>query len=109
MQALALLNHRWFFECARALAVRVVRESPQDDRIDFVFRVCLGREPTDVERQILNDLLVQQRQCFANNTERAKMLIGESDDAAPINVREVAAWLAVTRTLLNLDEFITRE
>lgn len=91
LQALTLLNDEAFFEQAQAFAKRIAAAPmPSDDeRIDYAFRVCLSRAPADKERAVLRDLLA---------AARAK------PDPAP-----EGPWLMVARTLLNLDEFITRE
>lgn len=91
LQALTLLNDEAFFECAQALARRVLREAPpcQIERIRYAFRLCLGRLPSVLEQKRLVDLLNQQ----TNESE------GTGLDA----------WTTVARVLLNLDEFITRE
>jgi hypothetical protein len=83
-QALALLNDPVFAECAAALGRRIARES---DPARFAFRLCLAREPNEVERKVL-----------AEAYEAHRKLAGEE-----------AAWAAVGRVLLNTDEFITRE
>lgn len=57
------------------------------ERLDFAFRVCLSRAPAENEKAILSDLLAK---------------------ADPAQHPE-KAWTMVARTLLNLDEFITRE
>jgi mono/diheme cytochrome c family protein len=88
LQALTLLNDQGFYEFAQALAGRILREGPTNDqeRIAFAFRLCLGRQPNERERQILERLLQKQH------------------EAKPLD-----AWTSVARVLLNLDEFITRE
>jgi mono/diheme cytochrome c family protein len=86
LQALTLLNDRGFYEFAQALAQRILRDGGQNDaaRIAYAFRLCLGRTPSERERQALERLLQRQ---------------GKQQDA----------WISVARVLLNLDEFITRE
>ena len=99
LQALTMLNHPWFVDCARALGRRVLTEpiagslSAPDERIDFAFRLCLGRSPTRTEANALKSL-------FADEL---------ADVDTPNSERELIAWTAVARALLNLDEFITRE
>jgi mono/diheme cytochrome c family protein len=89
MQALTLLNDPVFIECARALGARLRREAKdQDERLRLGFRLCLGRPPSAEELAVLNDLVRQQQKLRAS---------------------EEAVWGGVARTLLNLDEFITRE
>jgi mono/diheme cytochrome c family protein len=88
LQALTLLNDQGFFELAQALAGRILREGPSGDseRIAYACRLCLGRQPSERERQALERLLQSQ------------------GEAKPLD-----AWISVARVLLNLDEFITRE
>jgi mono/diheme cytochrome c family protein len=88
LQALTLLNDQGFFEFAQALAGRILREGPSSDRerIAYAFRLCLGRQPNERERQTLERLLQKQHEAKA-----------------------LDAWTSVARVLLNLDEFITRE
>lgn len=111
MQALALLNHPWFTKCARTLAIRILNANCQSDnqRLDWVFSLCLGRLANSTERSILVNLLAQQRQQFQNDISRATKVVEQTSQISDREVVELAAWSAVTRTLLNLDEFITRE
>jgi mono/diheme cytochrome c family protein len=99
LQALTLLNDSAFFELARALAGRVVAESPDDDRarLSHAFRLCLSRPPTPREQARLLALLDDLRPEMPSGPDA----FAGGDDHAP--------WTAVARVLLNLDEFITRE
>ena len=110
LQSLTLANDQQFVEIAQALAVRVLKEPLADDnaRLKYAFRVCLAREPKPAERQRLAKLLTQQRAEFAANLKDAERL---TPPLVPVkaNVQEFAAWTAVARVLLNLDELITRE
>ena len=49
LQALAILNHPWFVECAQALARRILQSAPSSDggRIQHAFQLCLARAPGD--------------------------------------------------------------
>ena len=91
LQALTLLNDQAFVEQAEAFAKRIAGEPMADDseRLDYAFRVCLGRRPAPGEKAVLQDVLAMAR------------------NEAPAQPED--AWLMVARTLLNLDEFITRE
>ena len=106
MQALALLNHDWFLQCGQELAGRILREADPNDRIGFAFEVCLGRAPSSTERQIVAELLAAELPDPVAAPPRVRR--EPSATKRPGN-RQLAAWSAVTRTLLNLDEFITRE
>ena len=110
LQALTLLNDEAFVEFAQALGERVLREGPGDDgrRLEYLFRLCLCRAPGPVERQRLERLLYQQDAEFRQAPEAAQALLSPRLPV-PADVPRLAAWTAVARVLLNLDEFITRE
>jgi hypothetical protein len=104
LQALNLLNDPVFLEAAQGFALRVLNESA-DDRIATAFRLALGRAPTAREKERVARLLEQQRTVMDADAVRTLMpLPPERVDAG-----EAAAWVAVGRVLLNLDEFVTRE
>jgi hypothetical protein len=91
LQSLTLANDEAFFECAKALADRTLREAPTDDasRAARAFRLCLARQPSLAERELLG------------------RLVDDESQASPDDPR--AAWTRICRVLLNLDETITRE
>lgn len=109
LQALTLLNDTVFLECAQALGRRIPaeKEGSVSDRLRYGFRLCVAREPSPREQdrllRLYEDLL---QSCKANPTEAAK-LVGKGK--ATGDVAEAAAWVAVARALMNLDEFVTRE
>ena len=111
LQSLTLLNDPVFFECAQALGRRIVEESGSDGvegRIRFAFGLCLAREPSDEELALLGRLWGDlERQC-RSQPEAAAKLVGPYRTAG-VDVSEAAAWVALGRTILNLDEFVTRE
>ncbi|MCH8828369.1 MAG: DUF1553 domain-containing protein, partial [Planctomycetes bacterium] len=110
LQALTLANDAGFVEIARGFAGRILRESsPYDeDRLQFAFRTALSREPSDREQRILKLFVQSQRRKFADD-EKAARILAPSQLPKTITPAEGAAWTAVARVLLNLDEFITRE
>jgi hypothetical protein len=111
LQALTLANDRVFVEAAQALAARVLREasSPSDDeRVRYLFRTCFARNPAPSEIARLADLLNQGRAAFAAVAADAERVAGEfRPEQAP--APEAAAWTALARVAINLDEFITKE
>ncbi len=83
LQSLNLLNDPVFFEAAGALAKRVEGQAPGtsfNDRLNYAFELCLGRKPT------------------AHEKDRLATYFDKEQD-----------WTGISRVLLNLDEFITRE
>lgn len=90
LQSLTLANDQAFFECAKALADRVILESlDHQHRVRFAFRLCTAREPTVAEALLLERLVNQELTEFKGDAS--------------------AGWTRVCRVLLNLDETITRE
>lgn len=89
MQALTLLNEPALDECARSLGKRLMQASnDRDARIATAFEQCLSRPPTPSEFEVIRTLIVSLSNAGASETD---------------------IWHGVARTLLNLDEFITRE
>jgi hypothetical protein len=121
LQALTTLNEELFVECARALAVRIVVDGGESDRerVTYAVRRCLAREPDDAELATLEGFLHQQRQRFTSHSADPWPLFSDSaspKDAAAIadlpgqvSPAELAAWTALARVVLNLDETITKE
>jgi hypothetical protein len=110
LQALTLLNDQGFFEFAQALAARLLAEAGPDDheRIRYAFRLCLGRLPNPVEETRLGELLRRQlveRDESTGATKSTALLPSRKG----FDSKTRAAWTALARVLLNLDEFITRE
>ncbi len=95
LQALNLLNDPVFHEAAEALTARVLKEGGADaqSRIDRAFVFAFSRHPDERERQILTDTLARHRAVLDKEGK----------------LTDQASWLGVTRTLLNADEFVTRE
>ncbi len=114
LQALTLANDEVFVEAAQQFARRVLSEAAVADdaaRVRYAFRLSMAREPRAPELERLSAFLVQQRQSLAPDQIEGSATIGATDnEAAPSNeATEQAAWTALCRVLLNLDEFITRE
>jgi len=109
LQALTLLNDEAFMEFARALAARVLKESPADDsaRLDYAFKLCVTRAPSADERAVLAKVLKRELDALKQSPKEAKALSGSAPEGS--NVTQLAAWTVVSRVLLNVDEAITRE
>jgi hypothetical protein len=110
-QALVLLNDPTYVEAARVFAERVIKSGKDvDGRIDFAFREALQRQPSPEEKRILAGLLAQHLTHYRANRNAAEALmrVGERPAAKDLSPIDVAAWMSVTRTILNLHETITR-
>jgi hypothetical protein len=95
LQALTLLNDPMYVEMARALATDVLRtEQTSQEIIATMFRRLLTREPSQAEMSMIETFLVEQQ---------ARAARGE------IAADPIAMWTWVARSLMNLDEAITKE
>jgi hypothetical protein len=110
LQALTLLNDIAFLECAQALGQRILDQAPADlsERIRLGFRLCITREPTAWELHRLENLYADIYTLYKDKSTEARQLVGRTE-RSPSDWREAAAWVALARVLLNLDEFVTRE
>ena len=110
MQALTTLNDEVFVEAARAFALRLLKEVPDDDgaRLRYAFRLCVARDPDDFERATLAAVLKNEREKFRTSPQAARFLLPEK---APSEIEPAtyAAWFGVARVLLNMDETVTKE
>jgi hypothetical protein len=113
LQALTTLNDAAFVEAAQALALRIWRQGGADDlaRLRYGFRLCTGRLPDDFELARLQALLEKQRGRFAGETAAAVYVSASDLNSLPkgIDLHQLAPWTIVARTMLNLDETITRQ
>jgi hypothetical protein len=91
LQALTLLNDPAFFEAARGLAGRMMREGGDETRarLEHGHLLCVGRRPEPAELRILHDL-------YDRSLKRS-----DGDPAA--------AFTLVANALLNLDETVTKD
>ncbi len=103
LQALTTLNDPAFFEAAKAMGTRMMKEggSTTPSRIDYGFRLATSRHPLPAELNLLRTAFDTERSYFAAHAEEAKTIAGKP-------VPDLAAWIMLARGLLNLDETLTR-
>ncbi len=116
LQALATLNEPVFVESARALAMRTLKSGAKTDpeRLAYAFRLCVARTPTAQESDVMLTFLQKQTERLSTGWLSARDLTGfavtDKTTLPPdVTPNEWAAWTAVSRVLLNLDETITKE
>jgi uncharacterized membrane protein len=110
LQALTTLNDPFFFEAARAMAKRMVREAGPGapDRIRYGFRLCTSRRPSPAELNRLLSFYNQELEHYEKDEAGACQVI-HADPHTTTNAPEMAAWTMVSNVLLNLDETISKE
>ena len=82
--------------------------SSNEQRLDRLFVLCLGRQPTAEERELVMQLFIEQLQIFIADKQLAIAAVGDHA-LANADLSTQAAWAAVSRAIMNLDEFVTRE
>ncbi|HEY7314677.1 MAG TPA: PSD1 and planctomycete cytochrome C domain-containing protein [Gemmataceae bacterium] len=106
LQALTLLNDPAFTEAAQALGrTLTARKGPLAERVDYLFRRCLTRPPSAEETAMLVKFYETQKRRF----ERKELDAGKIAGPGGGDINERAAWTALARTLLNLDEAIVKD
>jgi hypothetical protein len=112
LQALTVANDEAFLEFAQGLAARVERETTSEDvgeKIKLAFLLCLSREPTVKELELLRGFHDRQLTDFVNEPARAKMLLSAGLSPDDVSPESAAALVCICRVILNTDGFITRE
>jgi hypothetical protein len=116
LQALVTLNEPLSMECARALALKTVKDGGEKDgeRLVYAFRRVLSRQPTDKESEVLLSLLNKEKDRFVKRDAKPlDLAFGRPEEITQmpndITPAQMASWTVVSRVLLNLDETITKE
>ena len=111
-QALVLLNDPIYVEAARVFAQKLMSEGGKSpsEKINWACRRVLCRDAESWEIETLVKLYEKQFAGFRENKDAAGKLVavGEYPAAGELAAVELAAWMSVTRTILNLHETITR-
>jgi hypothetical protein len=109
LQALNLMNDPVFMEAAAGLAYRALSQlsGSFEDRLDYAYRITLARRPAGDESGRLRRLFDDSVRQFETSPASARSLFPVA--IAGVSASEAAAWVELSRVILNLDEFITRE
>ncbi len=109
LQALTLLNDPVFVEAAQAFKKRIVGYSSDDTaRIRYAFMLCVSRPPDDAETQAILNFLNAERAKLTAVTMEGDIALAADTSTDATTEKEIAAWVLVCRSLLNLDETITK-
>jgi hypothetical protein len=110
LQALTTLNDEAYFEAARALAARVLKETTTGEtaRAIYAFRLVATRTPQKAEVERVLASYQRQLEHFKNDRADAMKTI-KGYEVTDIDAAEQAAWTLVANALLNIDEALTKE
>lgn len=113
LHALTTLNETAYVEAARGLAERILQSDRSNDRarLDRAFHLALARPASPEEARILLSRVQSLSAHYTTHEDAAVALLstGQSDRDTTLSPAEHAAWTVVCSTILNLDEFLTRE
>ena len=106
LQALSLLNDVTIIEAAQALGKHLVETAGTPEQLaSEAFVRCFSRPPAPEELAAVLGFYQKQQQRFAAAPESAKALAGDGPMESAVTR---AAWTAVARALMNMDEFVTK-
>ncbi|MEQ1829875.1 MAG: DUF1553 domain-containing protein, partial [Pirellula sp.] len=118
LQALYMMNEEGIIEAARELAVLALRDASPNllSRLKRTFRLAMGRNPSDVEVNMLEQFWrtfhdrykkdpASARLTFAQLTTAARNSLGDLN----LDAVELASYAAIASLVINLDEYITKE
>ncbi len=112
LQALLLMNDPQFFEAARGLGERVLREGGDtlESRIDFLFELTTARKPNALELEELKSIYADYRSAYQADPEAARntIQVGELQIIPEMSVVELATWTMMGNLILNLDEVVNK-
>ena len=112
LQALALLNDVQIVEAARFAAQRMLLEGGQtpEARVQWLFRLIVGRAANDREMKVLLQLHAEQHELFTADPAQAQKLltVGEAPNDKTLNPIDLAAGTVLAEAIINLDEAVMR-
>ncbi len=111
LQALAVLNEEQSLECAKFLAVRALQDpGTTEDRLRTLVRRVTARTPSATDLQTLQAGLASILARYKAAPDDVVLLLkqGARETPADLNPTELAAWMLVASTVLNLDQSLVR-
>ncbi|MEC9080528.1 MAG: PSD1 and planctomycete cytochrome C domain-containing protein [Verrucomicrobiota bacterium] len=112
LAALTLMNDPTFVEAAKGFAFRILNEAgfTDRDRLQWAWRLVLGRDPKAEELNVAKAFLIDTRRRYmADKNDAAELLaVGLLQPPTGLSKSEAAAWTVFCQALLNLSETITR-
>lgn len=103
LQALTLLNDEMFLEMSRAIGAAARDRGSDGKTAEWIFRRLLTRPPTEHELAAILKFRTRQLRRLDAGELDAHKIGGNKSDA------NQASWTMVARSLMNLDEVITRQ
>ncbi len=105
LQALVTLNDPVFIECSKKLAEKMILQPSLDSQIGKGYSLLFSQKIDNQKLEILKNLYEKSLKDYQKMPQNAQELVGKKDK----NTNQQAAMITVANTLLNLDEFITKQ
>lgn len=87
-----------------------VSDAQLEPGIRELYRICLAREPDAIELGRLAQLWHEINELSARDAKSTSQMVGQPPvKLTGADLPQAAAWIAVARAVMNLDEFVTRE
>ncbi|MCA8998489.1 MAG: PSD1 domain-containing protein [Planctomycetaceae bacterium] len=112
LQALQTLNNDVFVTASKKLAEQLESDESlvnDEERLEELFLRCLARRPTSDERGALLQLQTDAAAFYREQPVAARELTGMEETTPIDQLSRSAAIVTISRVVMNLDEFITRE
>jgi hypothetical protein len=111
LQALVLMNDPQWLEASRRLAERLIHESPNaETRLDELGEILLARPWEPKEKAALEKALKKFESIYSQDQGSAETLIavGESGRDLDLHDDELASWMMVASSAMNLDAVLNK-
>ncbi|MEM0925854.1 MAG: DUF1553 domain-containing protein, partial [Planctomycetota bacterium] len=112
LQALLLMNETQYLQAAKHFALRMLIEcelKSVDDQLAWLIQTATARTPSGIEVATLRSLLTRLRVHYGERPEDASQLLSiDPTTTTVVTPDELAAWMMVASTVLNLDEVVNK-
>lgn len=109
LQALTLLNDVVIMEAAQGIARELARsDRPLETRIADLFERFVSRVPSEREWKAMSAYWQAVRNDLQHKPDAARKLIGTDETLGDDELAARAAWTALARAVINLDETVNR-
>ncbi|MBK9313049.1 MAG: PSD1 domain-containing protein [Acidobacteria bacterium] len=108
LQALTMINSPFMFDQSKALAARLFREIPVNNRLRIIrmYELALGRRPNAQELRLTQDFLTSQAAVIRQRIGKGEPIAKVDNLPATIDKSTTAAWVELCLATMNLNEFI---
>jgi hypothetical protein len=112
LQALTSLNDPAFFDAARAMARRLIRDGGPDaqSRIRYGYQLCTARKPDHLALGALMELYQQELNRYSRDLRAANQVTGaRPENPERMELSELAALTVISNVLFNMDLTLTKD